>query len=82
MKEGKIIDLLKEYYSHGMAGVARYLSDNNIKIYENSWVGKMKRLFESKNWMSMEAEIASLIYILNLTNENERGNIESDNSGE
>jgi len=32
--------------------------------------------------MSMEAEIASLIYILNLTNENERGNIESDNSGE
>ena len=49
MKEARVNDLLNAYRSHGMTGVARYLSDEELKIEENSWVGKMKRLFDSQN---------------------------------
>jgi len=82
MKEARVNDLLNAYRSHGMAGVARYLSDEELKIEENSWVGKMKRLLDSQNWGSMEAEIASLINMFNLNNQDGRKNIGTDNSGE
>jgi len=82
MKEARVNDLLDAYRSHGMTGVARYLSDEELQIKKNSWVGKMKRLLDSHNWGSMEAEIASLVYMFNLNNQNGRKNIGADNSGE
>ena len=82
-KHARVKDILACYRSGGMVSVARYLSDDDLIITEDTWEHKMKRLLESRNWQSMEAEIASLSYIFNLTDADARrsSNNESDDQG-
>jgi hypothetical protein len=70
MKRARVKDLLISYSNDGMTGVARYLSDENIIIEKDSWVEKMKSLLDSRNWSSMEAEIALIFYKFNLKDKN------------
>ena len=74
MKHARVKDILISYQTGGMVQVARYLSDPDLKIEENTWEWKMKNLLESENWRSMEAEIASLLFTFKLTEENGREN--------
>ena len=83
MKHARVKDVLISYQTGGMVQVARYLSDPELKIDENTWEWKMKKLLESENWRSMEAEIASLLFTFKLTEENGRENtIGRGNTGE
>lgn len=75
MKRGRVNDLLLAYKNNDMLGVKAYLEDSNIIIEDYSWVGKMKRLLDSKKIISMEAEIASLFFIFNLTDKNGTKNL-------
>lgn len=70
MKHPRVKDILIAYKFGGIAKVAGYLTDPDLKIEEGTWTFKMKTLLESKKIGSMEAEIASLLFIFNLTNEN------------
>jgi len=69
MKGARVKDILISYQVGGMVQVARYLSDPELKIEENTWEWKMKNLLESNNWRSMEAEIASLLFTFKLTDD-------------
>lgn len=82
MKYSRVKDLINAYIDYGMVGVARYLSDDDLVIEEGSWIEKMKKLLDSKNWISMEAEIAIVSFKFNLTEENGSKNIRRDKSGE
>jgi hypothetical protein len=82
MKHSRVKDLLLAYKAQDMGGVSKYLSDPELQIDPDSWVGKMKRLFDAHQYMSMEAEIASVTFILNLNNENGTENIGTNNSGQ
>lgn len=83
MKHARVKDVLISYQTGGMVQVARYLSDPELEIMENTWEWKMKKLLESENWRSMEAEIASLLFTFKLTEENGRENtIGRGNTGE
>ena len=66
-KHARVKDIASIYRSGGMVSVARYLSDEDLIITENTWEHKLKKLLDSNNWASMEAEIASLSYIFNLS---------------
>ena len=66
-RHARVKDILAIYRSSGMVGVARYLSDDDIIIAPDTFEHKMKKLLDSNNWASMEAEIASLSYIFNLS---------------
>ena len=70
MKYSRVKDILLAYEIGGMVQVARHLSDPELQIEEGTWTSKMKKLLDSNNWRSMEAEIASLLFIFNLNNEN------------
>lgn len=79
----RVKDLLITYQAGGMVGVARYLSDEDLVIDPSTWTGKMKRLLDSNNWGSMEAEIASLLHTFKLNIENDTKNtIDGDNESE
>jgi hypothetical protein len=65
-KHPRVKDLLIFYSTQGMTGVARYLSDEDLIIDPSTWTGKMKRLLDSHNWSSMEAEIASMLFTFKL----------------
>lgn len=82
MKHARVKDVLIAYQTGGMVQVARYLSDPELKIEENTWEWKMKNLLESHNWRSMEAEIASLLFTFKLTEENGRENTIGSDTGE
>ena len=62
----RVKDILVHYQAGGMVAVARYLSDEDLTIDPDTWTGKMKRLLDSHNWGSMEAEIASLLHTFKL----------------
>ena len=66
MSHPRVKDVLVLYQSAGMVGVARYLDDPDLIIDPSTWTGKMKRLLDSHNWGSMEAEIASLLHTFKL----------------
>ena len=70
-KHARVQEVIASYKEGGMVSVARYLSDEDMAIDPSTWTGKMKRLLDSNNWRSMEAEIASLMFTFNLT-DNER----------
>ena len=72
MIHARVKDILIAYQTGGMVQVARYLSNPEVKIEEDTWEWKMKKLLESNNWRSMEAEIASLLFTFKLTEENGR----------
>jgi len=81
-QHARVKDILSIYRSGGMVAVARYLSDEDIIITEDTWEHKLKKLLDSNNWASMEAEIASLSYIFNLSdNDSRRSNNESPDQG-
>jgi Trk K+ transport system NAD-binding subunit len=80
-RHARVKDILACYRSGGMVSVARYLSADNIIITEDTWEHKMKKLLDSNNWASMEAEIASLSYIFNLTDTDAGRNKESHDQG-
>jgi hypothetical protein len=83
MKHARVKDILISYQTGGMVQVARYLSDPEIEIEENTWEWKMKKLLDSHNWGSMEAEIASLLFTFKLTEEDGPENtIGKGNTGE
>lgn len=82
MKYGRVKDLISAYIDYGMVGVARYLSDEDMVIERGSWIEKMKKLLDSKNWISMEAEIATVSFKFNLIDENGSKNIRRDKPGE
>lgn len=71
-KYARVKDILEAYSIKGMAAVARYLSDEDLIIEPDTWSAKMKRLLDSQNWMSMEAEIASMLFTFKLTPSDER----------
>jgi len=71
-KHARVKDILEAYSNKGMAAVARYLSDEDLIIEPETWVAKMKKLLDSHNWMSMEAEIASILFTFKLTPNDER----------
>ena len=73
-KHARVKDVLYAYSTSGMAGVARYLSDEDLIIEENTWIEKMKKLLESRNWFSMEAEIASILFTFKLVDKDGREN--------
>ena len=66
MSHPRVKDILVLYQAAGMVGVARYLDDPDLIIDPSTWTGKMKRLLDSHNWGSMEAEIASLLHTFKL----------------
>lgn len=82
MKSARVKDVLIAYQTGGMVQVARYLSDPELDIKENTWEWKMKNLLESHNWRSMEAEIASLLFTFKLTEENGREDTIGSDTGE
>lgn len=71
-KHARVKDILEAYSTKGMVEVARYLSDEDLIIDPSTWTGKMKRLLDSNNWRSMEAEIASILFTFKLTPKDER----------
>ncbi len=79
----RVKDVLVHYQAGGMVAVARYLSDEDLTIDPDTWTGKMKRLLDSNNWGSMEAEIASLLHTFKLNIEDGTENTTSgDNKSE
>ena len=79
----RVKDILVHYQAGGMVAVARYLSDEDLVIDPDTFAGKMKRLLDSNNWGSMEAEIASLLHTFKLNIENGTENTTSkDNESE
>jgi hypothetical protein len=62
----RVKEILIAYNTGGMVSVARYLSDENLIIEPDSFAGKMKKLLDSNNWSSMEAEIASVLHTFKL----------------
>lgn len=77
-RHARVKDIISVYRTGGMVAVARYLSDDNIIIEENTWEHKMKKLLESNCWGSMEAEIAMVTHFFNLSDLD--GNIRSSNN--
>lgn len=71
-KHARVKDLLEAYDIKGMAGVSKYLTDEDLILDPSTWTGKMKRLLDSKNFGSMEAEIASILFTFKLTPKDER----------
>ncbi len=71
-KHARVKEILEAYSTKGMVAVARYLSDEDLIIEPDTWSAKMKRLLDSQNWTSMEAEIASILFTFKLTPEDER----------
>lgn len=71
-KHARVKDILEAYETKGMSGVSRYLNDGDLILDPSTWSGKMKRLLDSKNFGSMEAEIASLLFTFKLTPKDER----------
>ena len=83
----RVKDVLVHYQAGGMVAVARYLSDEDLTIDPDTWTGKMKRLLDSNNWGSMEAEIASLSHTFKLniedgTEKSDKGDSECEGSGD
>ena len=66
-KHPRVKDVIEAYDIKGIAGVSKYLNNKDLIIDSSTWVGKMKRLLDSKKWFSMEAEIASILFIFKLT---------------
>lgn len=57
MKEARVKDIIKIYLSGGLNAVKKYLFDTDLKIFENSWCYKIKRLLELNRFISAEEEI-------------------------
>lgn len=70
-KYPRVKEVLNAYSKNGMGGVSKYLLNEDLIIDPNTWVGKMKRLLDSKSLSSMEAEIASILFIFKLNEKNE-----------
>jgi hypothetical protein len=70
-KLGRVQDLLFLYQTGGMKAVSWYLLDEDLDIKEDTWVYKAKKLLESKNLESLEAEIQLMLYNFKL-GKNER----------
>lgn len=68
----RVKEVLESYEQKGMAGVARYLSSKDLVIEPGTWIEKMKKLLDSKCFSSMEAEIASIYFLFNLSKKDER----------
>lgn len=58
----KTIDLLKSYNKDGLRGVINYINNKELIFYEETWVNKIKKLIDNKNYLSAEAEIALVYY--------------------
>lgn len=71
-KHARVKDILEAYSIKGLEGVSKYLLDEDLIIDPISWSGKMKRLLDSQNLESMEAEIASILFTFKLTPKDER----------
>ena len=79
----RVKDILVHYQAGDMAAVAAYLSDEDLVIEPDTFAGKMKRLLDSNNLGSMEAEIASLLYTFKLNIEDGTENTtDGDNKSE
>jgi len=63
--ELRIKYLLDEYDKRGMIGVVQYLYQYkeliNSEHYKNTWLNKIYKLLQNKNYQSVECEIASLL---------------------
>jgi hypothetical protein len=71
-KHARVKDILEAYSIKGMEAVAKYLSDEDLILEPDTWSGKMKKLLDSKNYGSMEAEIASILFTFKLTPKDDR----------
>ena len=71
-KHARVKDILDVYSIKGLIGVSKYLMDDEIIVDPSTWSGKMKKLLETKNFGSMEAEIASILFTFKLTPKDER----------
>jgi hypothetical protein len=74
-KVGKVQEVLFLYQTGGMKAVSWYLLDTDLDIKEGTWISKAKKLLESKNLESLEAELQLMLYNFNL------GKNERDGSG-
>lgn len=64
-KRPRVRELLEFYKKSGLSGVSLYLN-SDLEIDPDTWVGKQKKLLDNKNYGSMEAEIASVLFIMEL----------------
>lgn len=65
----KTREVLLAYVKGGMFSCIKYLSNQDLEFQEGTWVFRAKNLMEANCWRSLEAEINSILYKNNLTND-------------
>jgi hypothetical protein len=62
MKEPRVIEVIENYKKGNLKQVYEYLTQEDMRVDQNTWSGKIKKMIEDEEFYSAKILIESIAY--------------------